>query len=63
MRPATAPHVTNQDAREQLISLVYGELRRVARRYVRYERSDRTLKSDALVHRPQREPKSKGAHT
>jgi len=59
MCPATAPRVTellltwrqgDQDAREQLIPLVYGELRRVARRYLRQERPDHTLQSGALVH-------------
>lgn len=59
MCPATAPRVTelllnwrqgDQDAREQLIPLVYAELRRVARRYLRQERPDHTLQSGALVH-------------
>jgi RNA polymerase sigma factor (TIGR02999 family) len=59
MCPATAPQVTelllnwrrgDEDAREQLIPLVYGELRRVARRYLRKERPDHTLQSGALVH-------------
>ena len=38
------------DAREALIPLVYGELRRVARRYLGRERPDHTLQSAALVH-------------
>jgi len=37
-------------AREALIPLVYGELRRLARRYLRRERPDHTLQSAALVH-------------
>jgi len=58
MCPSTAPRVTelllswrhgDQDAREELIPLVYGELRRVARRYLRQERPDHTLQSGALV--------------
>jgi RNA polymerase sigma factor (TIGR02999 family) len=58
MCPSTAPRVTelllnwrqgDQDAREELIPLVYGELRRVARRYLRSERPDHTLQSGALV--------------
>jgi RNA polymerase sigma factor (TIGR02999 family) len=40
----------DQAAREQLISLMYGELRRVARNYLRRERPDHTLQSGALVH-------------
>jgi RNA polymerase sigma-70 factor (ECF subfamily) len=55
----SAPRVTelllhwqqgDQAAREQLISLMYGELRRVARNYLRRERPDHTLQSGALVH-------------
>lgn len=37
------------DARDALIPLVYAELRRVARRYLRRERPDHTLQSAALV--------------
>jgi RNA polymerase sigma factor (TIGR02999 family) len=37
-------------AREALIPLVYEELRRMARRYLRQERPDHTLQSAALVH-------------
>jgi RNA polymerase sigma factor (TIGR02999 family) len=37
------------DAREALIPLVYGELRRLARHYLRGERPDHTLQSAALV--------------
>jgi RNA polymerase sigma factor (TIGR02999 family) len=39
----------DQDAREALIPLVYDELRRLARRYLRRERPDHTLQSAALV--------------
>ena len=55
----SAPRVTellvhwrhgDQDAREELIPLIYGELRRVARNYLRHERPDHTLQSGALVH-------------
>jgi RNA polymerase sigma-70 factor (ECF subfamily) len=37
-------------AREQLVSMVYGELRRLAGNYLRRERSDHTLQPTALVH-------------
>src|SRR6202163_5152038 len=40
----------DQNAREELIPLVYGELRRIARRYLWQERPDHTLQSGALVH-------------
>ena len=40
----------DQDAREELIPLIYDELRRVARNYLRNERPDHTLQSGALVH-------------
>lgn len=40
----------NQQALEQLTPLVYAELRRLAGRYLRRERSDHTLQSTALVH-------------
>jgi RNA polymerase sigma factor (TIGR02999 family) len=40
----------DQQALEQLIPLVYGELRRLADRYVRRERPGHTLQSTALVH-------------
>ena len=40
----------NQDARDQLIPLLYGELRRMAERYLRHERVDHTLHPTALVH-------------
>lgn len=37
------------DAREELISLTYGELRRLARAYLRRERLDHTLQPTALL--------------
>jgi RNA polymerase sigma factor (TIGR02999 family) len=40
----------DQNAREELIPLVYAELRRIARRYLWQERPDHTLQSGALVH-------------
>lgn len=58
MSPATSTRVSqllvnwgNGDpaARESLIPLVYGELRRMARRYLQRERPDHTLQSAALV--------------
>jgi RNA polymerase sigma factor (TIGR02999 family) len=39
----------NEEAREQLIPVVYNELRRQARRHLRGERPDHTLESAALV--------------
>jgi len=40
----------DQQALDQLMPLVYGELRRLAQAYLRRERSDHTLQSTALVH-------------
>lgn len=40
----------DQQALEQLVPLVYAELRRLADRYVRRERPGHTLQSTALVH-------------
>jgi RNA polymerase sigma-70 factor (ECF subfamily) len=40
----------NQDALPVLMPLVYDELRRMADRYLRRERSDHTLQATALVH-------------
>jgi RNA polymerase sigma factor (TIGR02999 family) len=40
----------DQDALEQLIPLVYDELRRIAARQLRSERPDHTLQPTALVH-------------
>lgn len=39
-----------QAARDQLFDAVYGELRRLARRYLRGERTDHSLSPTALVH-------------
>ena len=39
----------NRDAEQQLIPLVYAELRRLAARYLRAERRDHTLQATALV--------------
>jgi RNA polymerase sigma factor (TIGR02999 family) len=39
----------NEEARDALISVVYGELRRLARRHLWRERPDHTLQSAALV--------------
>lgn len=40
----------NSSAESRLLSLVYDELRRLARRYMRGERPDHTLQPTALVH-------------
>jgi RNA polymerase sigma factor (TIGR02999 family) len=40
----------NREALEQLMPLVYGELRRLAAYHLRVERSDHTLQPTALVH-------------
>lgn len=40
----------DSEALEELMPLVYGELRRLAGHYLRKERSDHTLQSTALVH-------------
>ena len=40
----------NRDALERLTPLVYGELKRLAARYLRRERPGHTLQSTALVH-------------
>jgi len=40
----------NQEALEQLVPLVYDELRRLAARYLRKERCNHTLQATALVH-------------
>jgi len=39
----------DESAREKLIPLLYGELHRLARRYMRQERPDHTLQATALV--------------
>jgi RNA polymerase sigma factor (TIGR02999 family) len=40
----------NDEARDELVTLVYPELRRIAARYLRQERPDHTLRSTGLVH-------------
>jgi RNA polymerase sigma-70 factor (ECF subfamily) len=40
----------NQEAAERLIPLVYDELKKLARAYMRRERGDHTLQTTALVH-------------
>ena len=40
----------DDEALQELMPLVYGELRRLARSYLRQERPDHTLQSTALVH-------------
>lgn len=40
----------NRDAVDQLMPIVYKELRRLAQNYLRKERSDHTLQATALVH-------------
>ena len=40
----------DSDALNQLLPVVYNELRRLAERYLRQERSDHTLQATALVH-------------
>ena len=39
-----------REALDDLLPLVYGELRRLASRYLRHERLDHTLQPTALVH-------------
>ena len=39
----------DEAARDQLIPLVYHELRRIAAHYLRYERGNHTLQTSALV--------------
>ena len=41
---------SNEQARDQMLPLVYDELRRLARAYLARERSDHTLQATALVH-------------
>ena len=43
-------NVGERDAFDRLIPLVYGELRRMAGRYLHRERADHTLQPTALVH-------------
>ena len=40
----------NQAAQEKLVPLVYDQLKRLARRYMRRERAGHTLQTTALVH-------------
>jgi RNA polymerase sigma factor (TIGR02999 family) len=40
----------DQEATEELLPLIYGELRRIARRHLRHERQGHTLEATALVH-------------
>jgi RNA polymerase sigma-70 factor, ECF subfamily len=40
----------NRDAETRLFSLIYGELRRIARNYMHNERADHSLQPTALVH-------------
>jgi RNA polymerase sigma-70 factor, ECF subfamily len=40
----------NREALDELVPLVYSELRAIARRKLRYERADHTLNTTALVH-------------
>ncbi|MGA8728038.1 MAG: sigma-70 family RNA polymerase sigma factor [Terracidiphilus sp.] len=42
--------VGNPDAEARLFSLIYGELRRIARNYMYNERADHSLQPTALVH-------------
>jgi DNA-directed RNA polymerase specialized sigma24 family protein len=58
MTPGSVPDVTqllvnwskgDQSALDELMPLVYGELRRLAGAYLRRERSNHTLQSTALV--------------
>jgi len=46
----TQIHAGNKEAEERLIPLVYAELRRLAKHYLREERPDHTLQPTALVH-------------
>ena len=41
----------DQHAREELISLVYGELRRIARRFFWQEHPEHTLQNGSFVHK------------
>jgi RNA polymerase sigma factor (TIGR02999 family) len=43
-------HAGDEGALEQLMPLVYEELHRLARRYLRSERTDHTLQTTALLH-------------
>ena len=43
-------HSGNQEASQQLIALIYQELRQLAQYYLQQERADHTLQATALVH-------------
>jgi RNA polymerase sigma factor (TIGR02999 family) len=45
-----APHLSRTAAAGELFPMIYGELRRVARRYLGRERKNHTLQPTALVH-------------
>jgi RNA polymerase sigma factor (TIGR02999 family) len=48
--PLEAGKSTNRDNLDQMLPLVYDELRRLARHYLNIERPDHTLQPTALVH-------------
>lgn len=50
IRPHSLPGGDGQPARDELIALVYDELRRLAAAYLKRERPDHTLQPTALVH-------------
>lgn len=50
----------NRDAESVLVPLVYQELRRRARKYLRFERPDHTLQPTALVHEAYLKLKNQG---
>ena len=52
----------DQGALEALVPLVYGELRNIARRYLRHQRSNHTLQSAALVHEAYLRLMKQGTH-
>jgi RNA polymerase sigma factor (TIGR02999 family) len=52
----------DQGALEALVPLVYGELRIIARRYLRHERPGHTLQSAALVHEAYLRLMKQGTH-
>jgi RNA polymerase sigma factor (TIGR02999 family) len=52
----------DQGALEALVPLVYGELRIIARRYLRHERPGHTLQSAALVHEAYLQLMKQGTH-
>jgi RNA polymerase sigma factor (TIGR02999 family) len=52
----------DQEALEALVPLVYGELRKMARRYLRHQRAGHTLQSAALVHEAYLRLMKQGTH-